>query len=110
MENVSVPELRVEANGLGLERYSKRRKQDLIQWISYIPDYPVPNIYAPLLTPTRYVPVKPQLNECEQKRSNEIREVKEMLGLRNRPKATPKVIPKIKISSPEEGERDRKIR
>ena len=30
--------------------------------------------------------------------------------LRNRPKATPKVIPKIKISSPEEGERDRKIR
>ena len=47
---------------------------------------------------------------CEQNRSNEIREVKEMLGLRNRLKATPKVIPKIKISSPEEGERDRKIR
>ena len=104
MENVSVPELRVEAKGLGLERYSKRRKQALIQWISYIPDYPVPNIYAPhltptrsnipdypvpniyapLLTPTRYVHARPRV-EVNKQRRREIREIEEILGLRNRP-------------------------
>ena len=84
MENVSVPELRVEAKGLGLERYSKRRKQDLIQWISNIPDYPVPNIYAPLLTPTRYVHARPRV-EVNKQRRREIREIEEILGLRNRP-------------------------
>ena len=31
----------------------------LIQRISNVPDHPVTNIDAPLLTPTRYVPVRP---------------------------------------------------
>ena len=54
--------------------------------ISNILDHPVPEIDAPLLTPTRYVPVRPRVEVNEQRR-REIREIEEMLGLRNRSKA-----------------------
>lgn len=81
----------------------------MIQWISNIPDHPVSNIDAPLLTPTRYVSVRPRV-EVNIQRRREIREIEEMLGLRKRQEATRKVIPKTKVSSLKEGQRARKIR
>ena len=62
----------------------------LIQRISNIPDHPVTNIDAPLLTPTRYVPVRPWV-EVNIQRRRKIREVEDMLGWRNRLEATREV-------------------
>ena len=107
MGNKIVSELRAEAKRLGLKRYSRLRKQDLLNLISsvgQILDHL--EIDAPFLTPTRYVPVKLRLGESlEQQRRNEIRGIEEVLGLRNRPEA----MAKIKVSSPEEVEQERKF-
>ena len=62
----------------------------LIQRISNIPDHPVTNIDAPLLTPTRYVPVRPWV-EVNIQRRREIREIEDMLWWRNRLEATREV-------------------
>ena len=88
MKDEKVPAVRAEAKRLTLKRYSRLRKQDLIELISNILDYPVPEIDAPVLTPTRYVtlrgpnsmsfPVRPQVEVNEQRR-REIREIEEML-------------------------------
>ena len=107
MESKNVSELRAEAKRLGLKRYSRLRKQDLLNLISsvgQILDHL--EIDVPFLTPTRYLPVKLRLGESlEQQRRNEIRGIKEVLGLRNRPEA----MAKIKVSSPEEVEQERKF-
>ena len=90
------------------------RKKELIDFIrkhSFIFDEPVPEINSPILKPTKYIP-KPPANKSlksvstkdEIKRKNEIRELEEMLGLR-----TSKNIPEIKVTIPEEIERDKKI-
>ena len=68
MEDMNVPELRAEAKRLGLKRYSRPRKQDLIRLISsagQILDQPVPEIDASLLTPTRYFLVRPRVGPRE---------------------------------------------
>ena len=56
MENKKVPEIRPEAKRLGFKKYSRLRKQDLIELISsgsQIFDHPVLEIDATLLTPKR---------------------------------------------------------
>ena len=82
MENKKVPELRAETKRLGLKRYSRLRKQDLIDLISNVLDHPVLEIDASLLTSTTDVLVRPRVEVNEQRR-REIRQIKEMLGLRN---------------------------
>ena len=89
------PELRAEATD-SKDINRRLNKQDLIQLISstiQILDQPVSEINDPLLPPTRYVPVKLQVNESKQQRRNEIREIEEMLGLRELMQiAKPKVL------------------
>lgn len=82
MENKKVPELRAETKRLGLKRYSRLRKQDLIDLISNVLDHPVLEIDASLLTSTTDVLVRPRVEVNEQRR-REIRQIEEMLGLRN---------------------------
>ena len=94
MENKKVPELRAEAKRLGSKRSSRLRKQDLIELISNILDHPVPEIDAPLRSPTRYVLVRPQV-EINQQRKREIKEIQYQI--------------KNPVSSQEEVERERKI-
>ena len=57
--------------------------------------------------PTEYKPkTPPSADKSEKQRRNEIRELEEMLGLRP---SRLKKIPKIKVTSPEELEREKKI-
>jgi hypothetical protein len=73
---------------------------DKIRGTSIILDESVPKIDAPVLQPQKYVKPRVERNLDEAKRRKEIREIEEMLGLRIR---------KIKITDPEEEERERKI-
>lgn len=82
MENKKVPELRPETKWLELKRSSRLRKQDLIDLISDVLDHPVLEIDASLLTSTTDVLVRPRVEVNEQRR-REIRQIEEMLGLRN---------------------------
>ena len=106
MNNMKVPELKAEAKRLGLRGYSHMRKPQLISLIagsrSPIFDEINPEINSEILKPTKYV--APQKEE-EQKIKSEIRELEEMLGLRRR-----RIIPEIKVWTPEEENLHRKIR
>ena len=103
---MKVPELKAEAKRLGLRGYSHMRKPQLISLIvgsrSPILDEINPEINSEILKPTKYV--APQKEE-EQKIKSEIRELEEMLGLRRR-----RMIPEIKVWTPEEENLHRKIR
>ena len=103
-----LPELKAEAKRLGLKRYSRLKKADLINLIarnsSPILDEEIPEIDSEILKPTKYI--KPRIDEDEvNKRKKEIRELEEMLGLRRR-----RIIPEIKVWTPKEEKLQRKIR
>ena len=104
MDNRKVVDLRREAKRLRIKRFSRLRKQELIDRIRTarnILDEEIPEIDSPILRPTRYV--KPQESSEERDRKMEIRELEEMLGLRrNRHISRPEM--------PEEVERDLKIK
>ena len=128
MDKLKVPELKAEAKRLGLRRFSRLRKAELIDVINQghererersrnltpIFDEPVPEINSQILQPTRAVKKNPEesrrrkeANEEEKNRRQEIRDLEEMLGLRRSTQSLSP--PKIKISSPEEIEKDKKI-
>ena len=128
MDKLKVPELKAEAKRLGLRRFSRLRKAELIDVINQghererersrnltpIFDEPVPEINSQILQPTRAVQNNPEesrrrkeANEEEKNRRQEIRDLEEMLGLRRSTQSLSP--PKIKISSPEEIEKDKKI-
>lgn len=77
-------------------------------------DEEIPDIDSPVLSPTRYVKKKPPEQTTEQ-RKKEIRELEEMLGLRKTrtcvasTSLSASALPEIKITDPEEVERDMKI-
>ena len=102
-----LPELKAEAKRLGLKRYSRLKKADLINLLtrnsSPILDEEIPEIDSEILKPTKYI--KPRIDEDEVKRKKEIRELEEMLGLRRR-----RIIPEIKVWTPKEEKLQRKIR
>ena len=123
MDRLKVPELKAEAKRLGLRRFSRLRKAELVDAInqalerererarnlSPIFDEPVPEINSQIIQPTRAVKKNQdqiQRRKSEEKNRQEIRELEEMLGLR---KPTSPSLPKIKISTPEEIEKDKKI-
>ena len=123
MDRLKVPELKSEAKRLGLRRFSRLRKAELVDAInqalerererarnlSPIFDEPVPEINSQIIQPTRAVKKNQdqiQRRKVEEKNRQEIRELEEMLGLR---KPTSPSLPKIKISTPEEIEKDKKI-
>ena len=101
-----LPELKAEAKRLGLKRYSRLKKAELINLLtrnsSPILDEEIPEIDSDILQPTKY---KPRIDEDEVKRKKEIRELEEMLGLRRR-----RIIPEIKVWTPKEEKLQRKIR
>ena len=104
---MKVPELKAEAKRFGLRGYSHMRKPQLISLIAGSRTSPIldeinPEINSEILKPTKYV--APQKEE-EQKIKSEIRELEEMLGLRRR-----RIIPEIKVWTPEEENLHRKIR
>ena len=103
----NLPELKAEAKRLGLKRYSRLKKADLINLLtrnsSPILDEEIPEIDSEILKPTKYI--KPRIDEDEVKRKKEIRELEEMLGLRRR-----RIIPEIKVWTPKEEKLQRKIR
>ena len=102
-----LPELKAEAKRLGLKRYSRLKKAELINLLtrnsSPILDEEIPEIDSEILQPTKYI--KPRIAEDEVKRKKEIRELEEMLGLRRR-----RIIPEIKVWTPKEEKLQRKIR
>ena len=104
MDNEKVVDLRREAKRLRIKRFSRLRKQELfdrIRTARSILDEEIPEIDSPVLRSTSYM--KPQEPPEEKDIKQEIRELEEMLGLRqsSRPK-----IPEMKITNPEEVERD----
>ena len=104
-----LPELKTEAKRLGLKRYNRLKKADLINLIarnsSPILDEEIPEIDSEILKPTKYI--KPRIDEDEAKRKREIRKLEEMLGLRQRPGH---LNPEIKVWTPKEEKIQRKIR
>ena len=104
-----LPELKTEAKRLGLKRYSRLKKAELINLIarnsSPILDEEIPEIDSEILKPTKYI--KPRIDEDEvNKRKREIRKLEEMLGLK-RPRH---LNPEIKVWTPKEENLHRKIR
>ena len=104
-----LPELKPEAKRLGLKRYSRLKKAELIDLIarnsSPILDEEIPEIDSEILKPTKYI--KPRIDEDEAKdRKREIRKLEEMLGL----KRPGHLNPEIKVWTPKEENLHRKIR
>ena len=104
-----LPELKTEAKRLGLKRYSRLKKAELINLIarnsSPILDEEIPEIDSEILKPTKYI--KPRIDEDEaKKRKREIRKLEEMLGL----KRPGHLNPEIKVWTPKEENLHRKIR
>ena len=104
-----LPELKAEAKRLGLKRYSRLKKAELINLIarnsSPILDEEIPEIDSEILKPTKYI--KPRIDEDEaNKRKREIRKLEEMLGL----KQPGHLNPEIKVWTPKEENLQRKIR
>ena len=104
-----LPELKAEAKRLGLKRYSRLKKAELINLIarnsSPILDEEIPEIDSEILKPTKYT--KPRIDEDEvNKRKREIRKLEEMLGL----KRPGHLNPEIKVCTPKEENLQRKIR
>ena len=105
----NLPELKAEAKRLGLKRYSRLKKADLINLIarnsSPILDEEIPEIDSEILKPTKYIKPRIDEDEAKQKIKLEIRKLEEMLGLRQR-----RIIPEIKVWTPKEEKIQRKIR
>ena len=103
----NLPELKAKAKRLGLKRYSRLKKADLINLIarnsSPILDEEIPEIDSEILKPTKYI--KSRIDEDEAKRKKEIRKLEEILGLRQR-----RIIPEIKVWTPKEEKIQRKSR
>ena len=103
-----LPELKAEAKRLGLKRYSRLKKAELINLIarnsSPILDEEIPEIDSEILKPTKYI--KPRFDEDEAKLKREIRKLEEMLGL----KRPGHLNPEIKVWTPKEENLHRKIR
>ena len=103
-----LPELKTEAKRLGLKRYSRLKKAELINLIarnsSPILDEETPEIDSEILKPTKYI--KPRIDEDEANRKREIRKLEEMLGL----KRPGHLNPEIKVWTPKEENVQRKIR
>ena len=109
MDKKKLPELKAEAKRLGLKRYSRLKKAELINLIarnsSPILDEEIPEIDSEILKPTKYI--KPRIDEDEaNKRKREIRKLEEMLGL----KRPGHLNPEIKVWTPKEENLHRKIR
>ena len=104
-----LPELKAKAKRLGLKRYSRLKKADLINLIarnsSPILDEEIPEIDSEILKPTKYIKPRIDEDEAKQKIKLEIRKLEEMLGLRQR-----RIIPEIKVWTPKEEKIQRKIR
>ena len=111
---MKVPELKAEAKRLGLRGYSHMRKPQLISLIAGSRTSPIldeinPEINSEILKPTKYV--APERQEAKRQKEEaksvkrEIRELEEMLGLKRR-----RIIPEIKVWTPEEENLHRKIR
>ena len=103
-----LPELKAETKWLGLKRYSRLKKTELVNLItrnsSPILDEETPEIDSEILKPTKY---KPRIDEDEaKKRKTEIRKLEEMLGL----KQPGHLNPEIKVWTPKEENLHRKIR
>ena len=115
---MKISELKAEAKRLGLRRYSRLGKAELIDLLrnqNPILDESVPDIDSSILKPTEYKPKPPPAATdvsgvpgvtVATAQKDEIRESEEMLGLRKKRK----VIPEIKVTSPEELERETKIK
>ena len=104
MDNRKVIDLQREAKRLRIKRFSRMRKQELIDKIrtaKNILDEEIPEIDSPILRPTIYV--KPQESPEERHRKKEIRELEKMLGLRPNHHISR---PEMKITYPEEVEQD----
>ena len=104
-----LPELKAEAKRLGLKRYSRLKKVELINLIarnsSPILDEEIPEIDSEILKPTKYI--KPRIDEDEaKKQKREIRKLEEMLGL----KRPGHLNPEIEVWTPKEENLHRKIR
>ena len=104
-----LPELKAKAKRLGLKRYSRLKKADLINLIARnsppILDEEIPEIDSEILKPTKYIKPRIDEDEAKQKIKLEIRKLEEMLGLRQR-----RIIPEIKVWTPKEEKIQRKIR
>ena len=104
-----LPELKAKAKRLGLKRYSRLKKADLINLIarnsSPILDEEIPEIDSEILKPTKYIKPRIDEDEAKQKIKLEIRKLEEMLELRQR-----RIIPEIKVWTPKEEKIQRKIR
>ena len=102
-----LPELKAEAKRLGIKRYSRLKKAELINLIarnsSPILDEEIPEMDSEILKPTKY---KPRIDKDEAKRKTEIRKLEEMLGL----KRPGHLNPEIKVWTPKEEKLQRKIR
>ena len=102
-----LPELKAEAKRLGIKRYSRLKKAELINLIarnsSPILDEEIPEMDSEILKPTKY---KPRIDKEEAKRKKEIRKLEEMLGL----KRPGHLNPEIKVWTPKEEKLQRKIR
>ena len=77
-----LPELKAEAKRLGLKRYSRLKKAELINLIarnsSPILDEKIPEMDSEILKPTKYI--KPRIDEDEaNKRKREIRNLRKCL-------------------------------
>ena len=104
-----LPELKAEAKRLGLKRFSRLKKAELINLIapnsSPILDEEIPEIDSEILKPTKYI--KPRIDEDEaDKRKREIRKLEEILGL----KRPGHLNLEIKVWTPKEENLQRKIR
>ena len=104
-----LPELKAEAKRLGLKRYSRLKKAELINLIarnsSPILDEEIPEIDSEILKPTKYIKLRIDEDETK-KRKREIRKLEEMLGL----KRPGHLNPEIKVWTPKEENLHRKIR
>ena len=89
-----LPELKAEAKRLGLKRYSRLKKAELINLIarnsSPILDEEIPEMDSEILKPTKYI--KPRIDEDKAKRKREIRKLEEMLGLKRPGHLNPEII------------------
>ena len=106
-----LPELKAEAKRLGLQRYSRLKKAELINLIarnsSPILDEEIPEIDSEILKPTKYI--KPKIDEDEaNKRKREIRKLEEMLGLKRPGHLNPeiKVLDSKRRKSSQKNQRD----
>ena len=118
---MEIPELSKEAKRLGFRSYSRLRKQELIEKIQRDWLLKSERLSTFLMKKFRWTSINQFSNQKryvitdteKEKREKESREIEEMLGLRGGARDHSPAggrLPKIKISNPEEAERERKIK